>query len=158
MNMKRISLTLNGAPHEVDIDPDESLAALLRRLGFTGVKIGCQEGVCGACTVILDGRAVNACHVYAFQAAARTVETIEALGTFDQPHRLQRALADEGAVQCGFCMPGMILSAKALLDTCPHPDEATLKEHLDGNLCRCTGYEKIQSALRKVIEAEGGAP
>ncbi len=154
MNTKQIQLTINGEARAQAIDPDESLAALLRRIGYKGVKIGCDEGACGACTVILDGKTVNACHVYAFQAAGRAVQTIEAIGTFDQPHRLQRALADEGAVQCGFCMPGMILSAKALLDENPKPDEATLQEHLDGNLCRCTGYEKIQSALRRVIDPE----
>lgn len=152
MNTKLIHLTINGEAREVAVDPDESLAAFLRRIGYKGVKIGCDEGACGACTVILDGKTVNSCHVYAFQAAGRTVQTIEALGTFDKPHRLQQALADEGAVQCGFCMPGMILSAKALLDENPKPDDAMLKEHLDGNLCRCTGYEKIQSALRRVIE------
>jgi len=155
MNEKKINLTINGEAKILAVDPDESLAAVLRREGFKGVKIGCDEGVCGACTVILDGRTVNSCHVYAFQAAGRRVETIESLGTFDRPHPLQRALADEGAVQCGFCTPGMILSAKALLEENPKPDESTLKEHLDGNLCRCTGYEKIQAALRRVI---GEAP
>lgn len=152
MNEKQIKLTINGEAKDVAIDPDESLAAVLRREGYKGVKIGCDEGICGACTVILDGKTVNSCHVYAFQAAGRRVETIESLGTFEKPHRLQQALADEGAVQCGFCTPGMILSAKALLDENPKPDDATLKEHLDGNLCRCTGYEKIQSALGRVIE------
>lgn len=155
--MKNITLTINGEARCLAIDPDETLAALLRRLGYKGVKVGCDEGVCGACTVILDGRTVNSCHVYAFQAAGRTVETIEALGTFERPHRLQQALADEGAVQCGFCTPGMILSAKVLLEANPNPTEEEFKEHLDGNLCRCTGYEKIQSALRKVVAGEGGA-
>lgn len=154
--MKTISLTINGEQRTLSIDPDDTLASVLRREGFKGVKVGCNEGVCGACTVIMDGRTLNSCHVFAFQAAGRAIQTIEALGTFDKPHRLQQALADEGAVQCGFCTPGMILSAKALLDKNPKPDEAELKEHLDGNLCRCTGYEKIQSALRKVIGAEGG--
>lgn len=148
--MKNISITINGQTKAQAVDPDESLAALLRRLGFKGVKIGCDEGVCGACTVILDGKTVNSCHIYAFQADGRVVETIESLGTFDQPHRLQQAMADEGAVQCGFCTPGMILSAKVLLESNPHPTEEDLKEHLDGNLCRCTGYEKIMSALQKV--------
>ena len=152
MNAKQIDIRINGEAKSLAIDPDESLAAVLRREGYKGVKIGCDEGVCGACTVILDGKTVNSCHVYAFQAAGRSIETIETLGTFEKPHRLQTALADEGAVQCGFCTPGMILSAKALLDENPKPDDATLREHLDGNLCRCTGYEKIHTALRKVIE------
>lgn len=151
--MKAITLTINGQTRTLAVDPDETLSSVLRREGFKGVKVGCDEGVCGACTVILDGRTVNSCHVYAFQAHGRVVETIEALGTFDQPHRLQQALADEGAVQCGFCMPGMILSAKALLEANPRPTEDELKEHLDGNLCRCTGYEKIQMAIRKVVES-----
>jgi carbon-monoxide dehydrogenase small subunit len=154
--MRTITITINGNTRSLDIDPDESLATLLRRLGYKGVKVGCDEGVCGACTVILDGKTVNACHVYAFQAAERVVETIESLGTFEQPHRLQQALADEGAVQCGFCTPGMILSAKVLLEAQPKPTDEEMKEHLDGNLCRCTGYEKIQSALRKVIGDDGG--
>lgn len=154
MNTKQITLTINGEERVVEIDPDEGLAAMLRRLGYKGVKIGCDEGVCGACTVILDGRTVNSCHVYAFQAEGRSIQTIESLGSFEKPHTLQRALADEGAVQCGFCMPGMILSAKALLDENAHPAEAELHEHLDGNLCRCTGYEKIQAALARVIGAE----
>ena len=150
--MKNITITINGEHRTLGIHPDEKLSALLRREGCKGVKVGCDEGVCGACTVIMDGQTVNACHVFAFQAHGRAITTIEALGTFDAPHRLQSALADEGAVQCGFCSPGMILSAKVLLDKNPKPTEAELKEHLDGNLCRCTGYEKIQSALRKVIE------
>lgn len=156
-NMKNITITINGEHQTPSIDPDETLSTLLRRLGYKGVKVGCDEGVCGACTVIMDGHTVNSCHVYAFQAHGRTITTIEALGTFDAPHKLQQALADEGAVQCGFCSPGMILSAKVLLDKNPKPTEAELKEHLDGNLCRCTGYEKIQSALRKVISGEGVA-
>ena len=150
--MKNISITINGQTKALGIDPDETLSTLLRREGCKGVKVGCDEGVCGACTVILDGKTVNSCHVYAFQAHGRVVETIESLGTFDQPHRLQQALADEGAVQCGFCTPGMILSAKVLLEANPKPTEDELKEHLDGNLCRCTGYEKIQAALRRVME------
>lgn len=158
MKTKQIKLTINGAAREVAIDPDESLAALLRRLGFKGVKIGCDEGACGACTVLLDEKTVNSCHVYAFQAAGRSVQTIESVGAFDAPHPIQRALADEGAVQCGFCMPGIILSAKALLDEQPAPDEAVLKEHLDGHLCRCTGYVKIWAALQRVIAEKGGAP
>ena len=96
MNEKKINLTVNGEAKSLAVDPDESLAAVLRREGYKGVKIGCDEGVCGACTVILDGKTVNSCHVYAFQAAGRSLVTIEALGTFDQPHPLQRALADEG--------------------------------------------------------------
>lgn len=149
-----ISVTINGEPREIEIDADETLASMLRRAGCKGVKVGCDEGVCGACTVILDGRTINSCHVYAFQAAGRSIQTIESLGTFENPHPLQQALADEGAVQCGFCTPGMILSAKVLLDENPAPTDADFKEHLDGNLCRCTGYEKIQAALRRLSAGE----
>jgi carbon-monoxide dehydrogenase small subunit len=154
VSRREIGFTLNGRPVTVAVDPDQKLARLLRGLGCPGVRIGCDEGVCGACTVILDGRTVNSCHTYAFQAAGRTIETIEAIGTFDQPHRLQTALADEGAVQCGFCTPGLVLSAKALLDREPAPDDELLKRHLDGHLCRCTGYEKIWTAIRRVSAPE----
>lgn len=150
MKPPTISLEINGSAIEVGVEGDESLASVLRRLGFKGVKIGCEEGVCGSCTVLLDGKPVNACHLFAFQAADRRVETIESLGTFEHPHPIQCALADEGAVQCGFCMPGLILSAKAMFDEHPHPDAALMAELLDGHLCRCTGYEKIQAALIKL--------
>lgn len=150
MNDQSISININGQETDVRVGADESLAAVLRRLGFKGVKIGCEEGVCGSCTVLLDGKPVNACHLFAFQAAGRRVETIESLGSFEHPHPIQRALADEGAVQCGFCMPGLILSAKSMFDENPHPDAAEMAERLDGHLCRCTGYEKIQSALSKL--------
>ena len=157
MNQREISFLLNGRPVTVTADPDQKLARLLRSLGCAGVRIGCDEGVCGACTVVVDGRTLNACHTYVFQISGRAVETIEGVGNFDQPHPLQTALADAGAVQCGFCTPGMVLSAKALLDHEPAPDEARLKQHLDGHLCRCTGYEKIWSAIRKVAAGPGGA-
>lgn len=150
MNDRAISIEINGRMTGVRVGADESLAVVLRRLGFKGVKIGCEEGVCGSCTVLLDGKPVNACHLFAFQAAGRRVETIESLGSFENPHPIQCALADEGAVQCGFCMPGLILSAKAMFDENPHPDAAAMAELLDGHLCRCTGYEKIQSALTKL--------
>ena len=156
---KRITFTLNGERREFDIDPDEKLLWLLRRSGCTGVKFGCGEGVCGACTVIMDGRAVYSCLLYAFQAEGREVWTIEGVGDFDRPHPFQKALVEEGAVQCGYCMPGMVMSAKALLDKTPGPTDAELKEKMDGNLCRCTGYEKIHAALKKVVAggAKGGA-
>lgn len=157
MKGRKLEFTLNGTAVAVDADPGEMLLPLLRRLGCRGVKNGCDEGMCGACTVLVDGRAWNSCHTYAWQAAGRRVETIEALGTFDRPHPLQTALADEGAVQCGYCTPGMILSAKALLDREPHPSGERLKEHLDGNLCRCTGYEKIWTALRRLTAEKEGA-
>ena len=136
-----------------DAGLNEKLSDLLRRLGCLGVKMGCNEGMCGSCTVILNGRSVNSCLVYAVQAGGGQVQTIESIGSLDQPHPIQSALVDEGAVQCGFCMPGLILSAKEVFDRNPAPTDEELAVHLDGHLCRCTGYEKIQSALRRVAAA-----
>lgn len=145
--MKKIEFTLNGALRQFDIEPDETLIDLLRRIGLTGTKRGCDTGMCGSCAVVMDGRAVNACILFAFQAAGRTIDTIEGVGDFDQPHPLQVAMADAGAVQCGFCTPGIVMTAKALLDEKPDADEQDFRQHLDGNLCRCTGYVKIKEAL-----------
>ena len=156
---QRIKFTLNGEPKELKVGADEKLLDVLRREGLKGAKHGCGEATCGACTVLLDGRVVYACILYAFQADGREVVTIEGVGDFDKPHPFQTALVEEGAVQCGFCIPGMVLAAKALLDRDPKPDDETVRTYLDGNLCRCTGYEKIETALRKVItaQARGGA-
>lgn len=145
--MKTIEFTLNGALRQFDIEPDETLIDLLRRVGLTGTKRGCDTGMCGSCAVVMDGRAINACILFAFQAAGRTIETIEGVGDFDQPHPLQVAMTDAGAVQCGFCTPGIVMTAKALLDEKPDADEVDFRQHLDGNLCRCTGYVKIKEAL-----------
>ena len=153
---KRVKLVLNGKPVEAEVEPDEKLAVFLRRQGCRSVKVGCDEGVCGSCTVILDGRAVNSCHLFVLQAQGRNIRTVECLGTFDAPHPLQVALADEGAVQCGFCTPGVLMSAIALYERNPNPSEEELLAHFDGNLCRCTGYEKIQTALRKYTAAKAG--
>jgi carbon-monoxide dehydrogenase small subunit len=152
---QHLSFTLNGEPREFLAAPDEKLLDLLRREGLTGTKHGCGTGACGSCTVLLDGRVVYGCLLFAFQASGRTVETIEGVGDFDSPHPIQKALVEEGAVQCGFCIPGIVLAAKALLDENPKPTDAELKVHMDGNLCRCTGYEKIEVALHKVIAAGG---
>ncbi|MFH1724848.1 MAG: (2Fe-2S)-binding protein [Elusimicrobiota bacterium] len=151
-----IRFTLNGEERQFLCLPDERLLGLLRRSGFKGVKKGCEDGSCGCCTVIMDGRAVYSCILHAFQAEGRDVRTVESVGDFDRPHPFQKALAEEGAVQCGFCTPGMVMSAKALLDKDPHPSESKLKEHMDGVLCRCTGYVKIEEALRRVSSPEGG--
>jgi aerobic-type carbon monoxide dehydrogenase small subunit (CoxS/CutS family) len=150
---RTISFTLNGAKKEFSISPDERLVKLLRRSGLTGTKEGCDEGTCGACTVIVDGRAVMSCIMPAFLVDGRRVETIEGVGDFDRPHPLQQALADAGAVQCGYCTPGLIMSAKALLGEKPDASEEDIRTHMDGNLCRCTGYEKIWIALRNVRDA-----
>jgi carbon-monoxide dehydrogenase small subunit len=150
---KKVAFSINSELKEFEVDPDEKLVDVLRRAGYRGVKYGCREGVCGSCTVIMDGRAICACLLYAFQADGRDIWTIEGVGDFDDPHPFQKALVEEGAVQCGFCIPGMVLSAKALLDKNPTPEEWEIREKMDGNLCRCTGYEKIFDALNKVIAA-----
>lgn len=149
---KKISFVLNGEEKEFDVFADDKLADVLRDNGYTGTKLGCREGVCGACTVLLDGQAVYSCILYAFQAAGREVWTIEGAGDYDNPHPFQKALAEGGAVQCGYCIPGMVMSAKAMLDANPTPSDEDIREQMDGNLCRCTGYEKIWDALHVVIE------
>ena len=153
---KNISFTLNGEKRSFAIAPDEKLVKLLRRSGCLGVKEGCDEGTCGACTVLIDGKAALSCITYAFLADGRDVRTIESLGTFEKPHRLQTALVEEGAVQCGYCIPGMILSAEALMKEIPEPTDEDIRVHMDGNFCRCTGYEKIWTAVRRVAAERAG--
>lgn len=150
MLKKKISFTLNGELKEFEINPNERLLALLRQNGYKGTKYGCLEGSCGACTVIMDGKAVDSCLVFAFQAAGRVIETIEGLENENESHEIQKALIEEGAVQCGYCTPGMVLSAKAMFDENPTPTEEYIKVQMDGNLCRCTGYEKIWTAMKKL--------
>jgi carbon-monoxide dehydrogenase small subunit len=156
---RRITFKINGVTKDFEAELGEMLLDLLRRSGYTGVKHGCGEARCGACTVILDGRAVYSCILHVFQAQGRDVRTIEGVGSFEKPHPFQEALVEEGAVQCGFCIPGMVMSAKAMLDADPHPGDEEIRRHMDGNLCRCTGYEKIWSALQRVIGSgtKGGA-
>ncbi len=149
-----ITVTINGEKKKFKVNAEEKLLDVLRREGYKSVKFGCGEATCGSCTVIMDGKAVYSCILFAFQADGRDIWTTEGVGTFDKPHPIQRALVDEGAVQCGFCIPGMIMSAKAMLDMNPEPSEEEVREKMDGNLCRCTGYEKIWVAIHKVI---GGA-
>lgn len=152
-----ISLRLNGRERRFRVEERETLLRVLReRAGLTGAKKGCDLGECGACTVILNGRAVNSCCVFAVQADGGSVETIEGLGTPDKPHPLQQAFIDAGAVQCGFCTPGMILAAKALLDREPRPSRSAIRQALSGNLCRCTGYEKIEQAVERAAEVISG--
>jgi carbon-monoxide dehydrogenase small subunit len=150
--MKRlISLTVNGKVHELAVEPNVTLLELLRgELGLTGTKRGCDAGDCGSCTVILDGKPVNSCLVLAVQANGRDVVTIEGVQTEEGLHPIQQAFVEHGAVQCGFCTPGMILSAKALLDKKPRPSEMEIRAALSGNLCRCTGYQKIVEAIQSV--------
>lgn len=153
----RIELTVNGKLERVDVPPMKLLLAVLREdLGLTGSKEGCGEGECGACSIIMDGRLINACLVPAFQAAGREILTIEGLGTSEKMDILQKAFVTEGGVQCGFCTPGMILAARALLEENPAPSQEEIKIALSGNICRCTGYEKIYNAVDKAV-ADGYA-
>ena len=153
----KLSFILNEVPVRVEIEPPDLLADVLRdRLGLTGTKKGCGQGECGACTVILDGKAVNSCMVPAARVEGRRVVTIEGLKTAGKPHPIQQAFIDAGAIQCGFCTPGMILSAKALLDEKPHPTREEIRTALAGNLCRCTGYDNIVKAILLAASRMGG--
>jgi carbon-monoxide dehydrogenase small subunit len=149
MSTHHIELTVNDQPRVASVSGSTTLLQLLRdHYHLTGTKNGCGEGDCGACTVILDGLAVKSCLVLAVQADGSTVTTIEGLSRGGEPHPIQRAFVQAGAVQCGFCTPGMVMAAKALLDTNLSPTEEEVKEALSGNLCRCTGYAKIVSAVK----------
>ncbi len=149
-----IQLTINGQPVEAAVEANRTLLQFLREdLGLTGTKHGCGLGDCGACTVILNGRPVNSCLVLAIQANGSEVLTIEGLAENGKLHPIQQAFVDKGAIQCGFCSPGMILSAKALLDANPRPSETDIRMALSGNLCRCTGYQKIVEAVGEAAEA-----
>lgn len=147
--MTDISLIINGDTRTASVPPETTLLKLLRdHLDLAGAKLGCDVGDCGACTVIVDGQAVNSCLMLAAQAHGRSVVTIEGLATRDQFHPIQKAFENNGALQCGFCGPGVILAAKALLDEEPDPDVATIRDALAGNLCRCTGYTKMIEAVQ----------
>ncbi len=147
--MKRlITLNVNGKPYEVAVDTHRTLLEVLRKeIGLTGAKEGCGMGECGSCTVLMDGKPILACLVLAMDARSKEILTIEGLAENGELHPLQKAFVEYGAVQCGFCTPGMILSAKALLDKNPSPSEEEVKSAIGGNLCRCTGYNKIVEAI-----------
>jgi carbon-monoxide dehydrogenase small subunit len=146
-------LTVNEENVEFQINPNRTLLEVIRNdLGLTGTKEGCGTGECGACTVLLDGEPVNACLTLALQAHGKRVTTIEGLSKGGTVHPLQEAFITYGAIQCGFCTPGMILSAKALLDRKPKPKEMEIREALIGNLCRCTGYQKIVEAITSYVK------
>ena len=153
-NPNTVSFTLNGERKTFITEPNEKLLALLRREGYKGTKYGCGQGTCGACTVLMDGRAIYSCLLFAMQAEGRDVRTIESIGTHEKPSEFQQELIDGGAVQCGFCIPGMIMSAEALMKTETVLPDDVVREYMDGNLCRCTGYEKIWAALRKVLDRQ----
>jgi carbon-monoxide dehydrogenase small subunit len=153
--MKQIlSFTLNGSPVDVVATPTETLLDVLReKLGVTGPKRGCDDGDCGTCTVLLDGEPVRSCLTIALTIQGKSVLTVEGLGDGDL-HPLQRAFHEHGAFQCGFCTPGMLMSAKALLDHNPHPSRTEIREYMSGNLCRCGSYEEIVEAIQAVAAGE----
>lgn len=148
-----IEFTLNGAKQAIQTSGSRRLIDVLRDdLRLTGTKEGCGIGECGACTVLLDGKAVNACLILIGQVAGRKVATVEGLADRDMLHPLQKNFLEQGSVQCGFCTPGMLLSAAALLEGHPEPTESQIIEAISGNLCRCTGYKQIIKAIRKTAE------
>ncbi len=151
--MINLKINVNGKDHELEVEDSMRLLDILRdELRLTGTKEGCAVGECGACTVIMNGDAVNSCLILASQANNATIETVENLEQDDILSKLQNAFVEEGAIQCGFCTPGMLMSAKALLDKTPHPTEDQIKDALEGNLCRCTGYVPILNAVKKAAK------
>ena len=149
-----LQMRLNGQEVHLEVSPGATLATALRdHLGLTGTKIGCEEGECGACTVLVDGQAVNSCLYLALKAAGRDVLTVEGLSPNGELHPLQRAFVAGGAIQCGYCTPGILLSAVALLSQNPHPSEDEIRRAISGNLCRCTGYLSIIRAIQEVSQA-----
>lgn len=155
----KLSLTVNGHQRDAVIWPGESLLVTLRdRLGLPGSKNACEQGECGSCAVLLDGELVCACLVLAAQTDGRTVATVEGLAASGELHPVQRAFIDAGAVQCGFCTPGLVVAAADLLERNPTPSEDEIRESLAGNLCRCTGYAKIVDAVKTAGEPEASSP
>ena len=149
--MKKINFTVNNRTHELSVEPNQTLVEVLRQhLGLTGTKVGCNQGDCGACAVIMDGRSVNSCLVLAVQADGSKITTIEGVETDGGLHPLQEAFVEKGAIQCGFCTPGMILTSKSLLESNPEADKEEIREAISGNLCRCSGYQKIVGAIHSL--------
>ena len=154
---RKINLKINGKSYTHEVEPRMLLIHYLREVaGFTGPHIGCETSICGACTVSLDGKAVKSCTMFAVQADGREVTTIEGLATDGHLHPMQEAFWNEHALQCGFCTPGMIMTSKQLLERNPHPTEEEIRHGIEGNLCRCTGYQHIVNAV-KTAAAKGGA-
>jgi len=150
---KSLHLKVNGEKYQVEVEPQEILLDVIRdKLNLTGTKRGCDTGDCGACTIIMEGKAVNSCLVLALEANGKEIVTIEGLAKEGQLHPLQEAFVQHGAVQCGYCTPGMIMSAKALLDENRNPTEEEIRKAIAGNLCRCTGYAKIVQAIQVVAD------
>jgi len=155
---QRISLTVNGVTHEKEVEPRLLLADFLREtLGLTGTHVGCEHGVCGACTVLLNGDSVRSCLTFAVQLDGAEIETVESLGTVEDLSPLQQAYREHGALQCGFCTPGMLMTTIDMLKKYPLASDEEIREGLSGNLCRCTGYEHIVDAVRAVAKARVGS-
>jgi len=153
----RIALTVNAKPMEIEVEPDTLLVTVLREhLGLTGTHVGCDTGQCGACTVHLDGRAVKSCLVLAVQAEGRQVLTIEGVAEGGNLHPVQSEFRDRHALQCGFCTPGMVMTALDMVEHLPGPDETAIRHGLAGNLCRCTGYRPIVEAVAAVLSQRQG--
>jgi len=151
-----ITLKVNGELYQLSVRSDHTLLDVLReQLNLTGTKDGCRAGECGACTVIMNGASVNACLVLAVEADGSNIETIEGLSNREELHPIQKAFVEEGAIQCGFCTPGMVMSAKALLDRCPDPTPDDIRKGIRGNICRCTGYKKIEQAIMRASQVIG---
>ncbi len=148
----RGNFTVNGKKCQFEFQADERLLISLRNNGYTEVKNGCMEGECGACLILLDGKPVNSCQVFTASAVGKDIKTVKGIGSLHQPHVIQEAFVEAGAVQCGFCTPGMVLATYSLLQNNPNPTEAEIKSALDGNLCRCTGYVKIIEAVKLAAE------
>ncbi|MBB4905263.1 (2Fe-2S)-binding protein [Actinophytocola algeriensis] len=149
-----MKLTVNGVEHEIDVDPRTLLVHAIReQVGLTGTHVGCLTGDCGACTVVVDGQTTKSCSVLALSAEGSAVETIESLADGDDLHPVQQAFWDEFGFQCGFCLPGMLLTAKELVESTPDPTDDDILRAIDGNLCRCTGYNTIVAAVRKAARS-----
>lgn len=146
-----ISLQINGEMYQVQVPVEKTLLSVLREdLALTGTKNGCDSGECGACTVLMDGKPVNSCLILALDAVGKQITTIEGVGGITELDPIQEALVAHGAIQCGYCTPGLVMTAKALLDSNPHPTETEVREGIAGNLCRCTGYVKVVEAIMDV--------
>ena len=156
---RAVSLTLNGKPVRLEADEKRTLLWVLRTdLGLTGTKYGCGAGLCGSCTVVVDGKAVRSCRATLAEVEGRSVTTIEGLAKDGQLHPIQQAFVDHGGFQCGYCTPGMIMNAYGLLLADPHPSREKVVDAMEGNLCRCSAYKRILEAIESVARKEGGRP
>jgi aerobic-type carbon monoxide dehydrogenase small subunit (CoxS/CutS family) len=153
MSKTTIALTVNGMRYQRDVEPRMLLSDFIRHeIGLTGTHVGCEQGVCGACTVLIDGRAARACLCLAVQAEGLPIETVESLGSPEELHPIQQAFWEQHGLQCGFCTPGMLMSVTELLRANPRPDRDAIKEAIGGNLCRCTGYQNIVASVERAAE------